>query len=142
MLRDAASSSGMRSVPIFDSTSPNLSYIGWRIFIRPSPKPKTQEAERRANRSLPRCAGTEVRQHVSEIAALRAHFAPALVCRAADLAAGGKAGDLVDWLLKGTRVMQGSGNLYPTWTSHYAALGTRRPRRPKKLEPCGGGGNN
>ena len=66
-----------------------------------------------------------MRQHVSEMAALMAHFAPALQRRAADLAAGGKAGDLVDTLLKGTDVRQGSGNLYLTWTRHYAALGDK-----------------
>ena len=66
MLRDAASSSGMRSVLIFDSTSPNLSYIGWRIFIRP-----LRSQKRRKRRGVPtgacldvqelRCGNTSVR---------------------------------------------------------------------------------
>jgi hypothetical protein len=67
--------------------------------------------------------GTEVRQLVSEMAALMAKFVPALQRRAASLAAGEKAGDLVDTLRKGADAMQGSGNLYLTWARHYAALG-------------------
>jgi hypothetical protein len=67
--------------------------------------------------------GTEVRQLVSEMAALMAKFAPALQRRAASLAAGEKARDLVDTLRKGADAMQGSGNLYLTWARHYAALG-------------------
>jgi hypothetical protein len=66
--------------------------------------------------------GTEVRQLVSEMAALMAKLAPALKRRAASLAAGEKAGDLVDTLRKGADAMQGSGNLYLTWARHYAAL--------------------
>jgi hypothetical protein len=66
--------------------------------------------------------GTEVWQLVGEMATLMAALAPALKRRAADLAAGGKAGELVDTLLKGADVMQGSGNLYLTWARHYAAL--------------------
>ena len=66
--------------------------------------------------------GTEVRQLVSEMAALMSKLAPALQRRAANLAAGKKAGDLVDTLRKGADAMQGSGNLYLTWARHYAAL--------------------
>jgi hypothetical protein len=56
------------------------------------------------------------------MAALMAKLAPALQRRAANLAAGEKAGDLVDTLRKGADAMQGSGNLYLTWARHYAAL--------------------
>jgi hypothetical protein len=56
------------------------------------------------------------------MATLMAALAPALKRRAADLEAGGKSGEVIDKLLKGADVMQGSGNLYLSWARHYAAL--------------------
>jgi len=66
--------------------------------------------------------GNEVRQLIGEMATLMDALAPALKRRAADLEAGGKAGEVVDKLLKGADVMQGSGNMYLNWAHHYAAL--------------------
>ncbi len=66
--------------------------------------------------------GNEVRQLIDEMGTLMAALAPALKRRAADLEAGGKSTEIVDKLLKGADVMQGSGNLYLSWARHYAAL--------------------
>jgi hypothetical protein len=66
--------------------------------------------------------GNEVRQLIDEMGTLMAAFAPALKRRAADLEAGGKSTEIVDKLLKGADVMQGSGNLYLSWARHYASL--------------------
>ena len=67
--------------------------------------------------------GSEVQQLLGEMAALMAALTPALKRRAADLAAGGKASELVEKLLKGADVMRGSGDMYLSWARHYAALG-------------------
>jgi hypothetical protein len=72
--------------------------------------------------SRPDDTGNEVGQLIGEIATLMAALAPALKRRAADLEAGGKSGEVIDKLLKGADVMQGSGNLYLSWARHYAAL--------------------
>ena len=70
--------------------------------------------------------GTEVQQLLGEMATLMAALTPALKRRAADLAAGGKASELVDKLLKGADVIRSSGDMYLTWARHYAALGDNR----------------
>ena len=62
----------------------------------------------------------------SKKARMRAALTPALKRRAADLAAGGKASELVDRLLKGADVIRSSGDMYLTWARHYAALGDNR----------------
>jgi hypothetical protein len=64
----------------------------------------------------------EVWQLIGEMATLMAALAPAMKRRAADLAAGGNAGEVVDKLLKGAEVMHGSGHMYLTWARHYASL--------------------
>ena len=64
----------------------------------------------------------EVWQLIGEMATLMAALAPAMKRRAADLAAGGKAVEVVDKLLKGAEVMHGSGHMYLTWARHYASL--------------------
>ena len=70
--------------------------------------------------------GTEVQQLLGEMATLMAALTPALKRRAADLAAGGKASELVNKLLKGVDVIRNSGDLYLTWARYYAALGDNR----------------
>ena len=70
--------------------------------------------------------GTEVQQLLGEMATLMAALTPALQRRAADLAAGGKASELIDRLLKGAEVIRSSGDMYLTWARHYAALGDNR----------------
>ena len=64
----------------------------------------------------------EVWQLIGEMATLMAALAPAMKRRAADLAAEGKADEVVDKLLKGAEVMHGSGHMYLTWARHYASL--------------------
>ncbi|HEU4501994.1 MAG TPA: hypothetical protein VFR82_10110 [Nitrospira sp.] len=64
----------------------------------------------------------EVGQLIGEMATLMAALAPAMKRRAADLAAEGKADEVVDKLLKGAEVMHGSGHMYLTWARHYASL--------------------
>lgn len=64
----------------------------------------------------------EVWQLIGEMATLMAALAPAMKRRAADLAAGGNGCEVVDKLLKGAEVMQGSGHMYLTWARHYASL--------------------
>jgi hypothetical protein len=66
--------------------------------------------------------GNEVWQLIGEMATLMAALAPAMKRRAADLAAGGIAVEVVDKLLKGAEVMHGSGHMYLTWARHYASL--------------------
>lgn len=66
--------------------------------------------------------GPDVRQLVSEMAALIAALAPALRRRAADLAVSGKDTAVVGTLLKGADAIRDSGNMYLTWARHYAAL--------------------
>ncbi|HEV2172219.1 MAG TPA: hypothetical protein VGR71_01575, partial [Nitrospira sp.] len=70
--------------------------------------------------------GTEVQQLLGEMATLMAALTPALKRRAADLAAGGKASELINRLLKGAEVIRSSGDMYLTWARHYAALGDNR----------------
>lgn len=67
-------------------------------------------------------AGPDVRQLVSEMAALIAALAPALKRRAADLAVSGKDTEVVGTLLKGADAIRDSGFMYLTWARHYAAL--------------------
>ena len=64
----------------------------------------------------------EVWQLIGEMTTLMAALGPAMKRRAADLSAGGKAGEVVDKLLKGAEVMHGSGHMYLTWARHYASL--------------------
>lgn len=66
--------------------------------------------------------GHLIRQLINEMAALMTAFSPALEHRAADLAASGKNGELVDKLLQGADVMRGSGHMYLAWARHYAGL--------------------
>jgi hypothetical protein len=73
-------------------------------------------------RARPDEMGNEVWQLIGEMATLMAALAPAMKRRAADLAAGGKAVEVVDKLLKGAEVMHGSGYMYLTWARHYASL--------------------
>lgn len=67
-------------------------------------------------------AGPDVRQLVSDMAALIAALAPALRRRAADLAVSGKDTTMVGTLLKGADTIRDSGSMYLTWARHYAAL--------------------
>ena len=76
--------------------------------------------------------GSEVQQLLGEMAALMAALTPALKRRAADLAAGGKASELVDKLLKGADVMRDSGDMYLSWARHYAALGDNTTEEPEE----------
>jgi len=76
--------------------------------------------------------GSEVQQLLGEMATLMAALAPALKRRAADLAAGGKASELVEKLLKGADVMRGSGDMYLSWARHYAALGDNTTEEPEE----------
>jgi hypothetical protein len=76
--------------------------------------------------------GSEVQQLLGEMATLMAALTPALKRRAADLAAGGKASELVEKLLKGADVMRGSGDMYLSWARHYAALGDNTTEEPEE----------
>jgi hypothetical protein len=71
--------------------------------------------------------GSDIRQLISEMAVLMAALAPALKCRAEELAAGGKDRELVGKLLKGVDVMRDSGYMYLTWARHYAGLSEGNP---------------
>jgi hypothetical protein len=75
----------------------------------------------------PNDQGRLIPQLISEMAVLMTAFSPALKHRAADLAASGKDGELVDKLLKGADVMRDSGNMYLAWARHYAGLPEDHP---------------
>ena len=71
--------------------------------------------------------GPDVRQLISEIAALITAVPPALKRCAADIAASGKDAELADKVLKGADVLRDSGDMYLTWALHYTALAEDDP---------------
>ena len=71
--------------------------------------------------------GPDVWRLIGKVAVFMKSFSGTLELRAAEIEMSGKNSELADKVLKGSDVMQDSGNLYLAWARHYAALSEGNP---------------
>jgi hypothetical protein len=112
------------SQPAHSSTPATYMFIDRlsHLFPHPSDAKDAASGEVEETRARQKEKRPDVLQLLGEMAALMAKLAPALERRAADVRAGGKAGELVDTLQKGAELMHGSENMFLTWARYYSEL--------------------